>query len=169
MDKLRELPRAAKWLLLLAGVALLALLALLALWLVDRSQAGERLVPQPVIEMARGEQCVEDPEIMRRYHQDFLRKQADATVHGGERVGRHDLASCIECHASEVTRSVASANSDFCMSCHIFTGVAVNCFQCHAHRPSVTSFLPFTHPTHRERNPLEQQLRDQLTAAAGQP
>ena len=160
MDKLRELPRAAKWLLLLAGAAVLALLVL---WLTDRSQAAEQ-VPKPVIELARGEQCVEDPEIMRRYHQDFLRKQADDTVHGGDRVGRHELATCIECHASEVTRSVASANSDFCMSCHIFSGVQVNCFQCHASRPSTTSFIPLSHPSHRNRNTMEQQLREQLAA-----
>jgi len=166
MEKFRELPPAAKWLLLLAGAAVLALLLL---WLLDRPQAAERVLPQPVIELARGEQCVEDPEIMRRYHQDFLRKQADDTVHGGVRAAKHSLTSCIECHASEVTRSVASANSDFCMSCHIFTGVEVNCFQCHAHRPSVTSFLPLSHPSHRNRNTMEQQLRDQLTAAAGQP
>ena len=70
MGRLRHLFRAAAALLLLGGAAVLA---------ADAPQARTR-VPQPVIESARGGQCVEDPAIMRRDHMKYLKHQRDETV-----------------------------------------------------------------------------------------
>ncbi len=125
-------------------------------------------VPKPVIEPARGGQCVEDPATMRRDHMKFLQHQRDETVHGGIRGAKHSLKACIECHASQTTQSVAATQSNFCISCHSFSAVKVDCFECHASRPAAPSFLPLNHPGHG-RKPLEQQLRDQVGKQQGKP
>lgn len=91
----------------------------------------------PAIERAvRGDRCVEDTATMRRDHMRFLEHQRDATVHGGIRGAKHSLKGCIDCHASRATGSVAKADGDFCMACHRFAAVKIDCFECHASRPA---------------------------------
>jgi hypothetical protein len=88
--------------------------------------------PQPVIEPARaGTQCVEPSDVMRRQHMNFLRHQRDDTVRGGVRGAKHSLKDCIDCHASASTRSVAQAPGNFCVSCHSYAAVKIDCFECH--------------------------------------
>jgi hypothetical protein len=115
-------------------LATLALLAVLAL------PAGlQARTPKPVIEPAKGEKCIEAPEVMRREHMTMLKHQRDDTVHGGVRgeVGRKSasLLGCVECHAGKKTGSVAATKEDFCVSCHAYAGVRIDCFECHATRP----------------------------------
>ncbi len=93
--------------------------------------------PQPVIERAiKGAQCVADPATMRRSHMDFLKHQRDDTVRGGIRGAKFSLKACIECHASKQTASVAQAETNFCVSCHSYTAVKIDCFECHTPRPA---------------------------------
>jgi hypothetical protein len=103
-------------------------------------------VPKPVIEKARGEQCVADPAFMRLNHMDLLKHQRNETVHRGVRDPRASLKGCIECHASSATGSVAAAPTDFCASCHGYAAVKVDCFECHASKPAATAALPANHP-----------------------
>ncbi len=103
-------------------------------------------VPKPVIEKARGEQCVADPAFMRLNHMDLLKHQRNETVHRGVRDPRASLKGCIECHASSATGSVAAASTDFCASCHAYAAVKVDCFECHASKPAATAALPTNHP-----------------------
>ena len=102
----------------------------------------------PVIEQARGEKCVEPPGVMRRQHWEFLKHQRDDTVHGGIRGAKYSLKSCVACHASLETNSVTAAKTNFCVSCHVYTAVKIDCFECHANRPDLTNtaFLPLVHP-----------------------
>ncbi len=93
--------------------------------------------PVPHITPARaGSTCVADPSTMRRQHMTMLRHQRDATVHGGIRGTSQSLKACIDCHASRVTGSVAQAPGDFCVSCHSYASVQIDCFECHASRPA---------------------------------
>jgi hypothetical protein len=96
-------------------------------------------VPQPVIEAARGGQCVEDPAFMRRYHMEMLKHQRDDTLRGGIRGAKYSLKTCIECHASQTTNSVTAAPTNFCVSCHSYAAVKIDCFECHATQPPKTS------------------------------
>lgn len=92
--------------------------------------AGRTPVPQ--IKPARaGTQCVEPAAVMRRNHMVYLRHQRDDTVHGGVRGAKYSLKGCIACHASAQTRSVATAEGDFCVSCHSYAAVSIDCFECH--------------------------------------
>ena len=92
--------------------------------------------PLPMIERATpGTTCVADPAVMRRTHMTLLRHQRDETVHRGVREARDSLQGCIGCHASASTGSVAQAQTDFCVGCHRYAAVQIDCFECHASRP----------------------------------
>lgn len=111
----------------------------------DPPSKGSR-VPQPVIEPARGGQCVEDPAYMRRHHMELLKHQRDDTMHGGIRGAKYSLKTCIGCHASQTTNSVAATPTNFCVSCHSYAAVKIDCFECHATQPQKTSSLPLAQP-----------------------
>ena len=90
------------------------------------AQAG---APKPVIEKAvKGQQCVEDTEYMRKNHMKVLDHHRDKTVIEGIRTKKHSLKECINCHASEKTGSVAKSKDDFCVSCHSYAAVKIDCF-----------------------------------------
>jgi hypothetical protein len=99
--------------------------------------AQDARTPGPVIEPARGGACVADPAFMRRNHMDLLKHQRDDTVRLGDRAGRFSLQACIACHASRQTGSVVHAQTNFCVSCHSYAAVRIDCFECHAARPKV--------------------------------
>ena len=92
-------------------------------------------VPKPVIEAAKGEKCVESADFMRRNHMELLKHQRDATMHQGIRTRNHSLNGCIECHASRKNNSVVGSDQNFCQSCHSYTAVTIDCFECHASKP----------------------------------
>lgn len=99
--------------------------------------AATAAAAQPAIERAsRGEHCVADPQFMRLNHMDLMKHQRDRTVHAGQRTGRFSLKGCVECHAGRDTHSVAAAPGDFCVSCHRYAAVKIDCFECHASRPA---------------------------------
>ncbi|MDQ1315715.1 MAG: hypothetical protein QG662_1824 [Pseudomonadota bacterium] len=92
--------------------------------------------PKPVITKAvKGERCVEDTAVMRRDHMKLLNRHRDETVVEGVRTKKHSLKECINCHASEATGSVATAKEDFCVSCHSYAAVKIDCFDCHSTKP----------------------------------
>jgi hypothetical protein len=98
--------------------------------------AGGGRTPKPVVERAaKGEQCVADPGFMRRNHMDLLAHQRDDTVRGGIRGAKYSLKDCIDCHASVRTMSVAKAETNFCVSCHTYAAVKIDCFECHSSKP----------------------------------
>jgi hypothetical protein len=87
---------------------------------------------QPAIQAALRGPCVAEPAFMRRKHPDLLKHQRNQTVHLGVRDTRASLKGCIACHASSTTGSVAVAQSDFCVACHSYAAVRVDCFECHS-------------------------------------
>lgn len=105
-------------------------------------------VPVPIIPAAIGENCVEDTDFMRRNHMSLLKHQRDDTVHEGIRSKQHSLKECIDCHVvmgpDEIPVTVASPQH-FCRSCHDYTAVSIDCFQCHASRPEPAD-MPAGHP-----------------------
>jgi predicted CXXCH cytochrome family protein len=73
---------------------------------------------------------------MRRDHMELLKHQRDATVHGGIRGAKASLKECVACHAGATTGSVAQSETNFCVSCHTYAAVKIDCFECHATRPA---------------------------------
>ncbi|MBK6862765.1 MAG: hypothetical protein IPG91_03960 [Ideonella sp.] len=127
-----------------AAALALASAALAGPALAEGAAAGRGL--EPTIERARGEACVAEPAFMRRNHPELLKHQRNETVHQGVRDARASLKGCIDCHASSATGSVAAAKTDFCVSCHSFAAVKVDCFECHASKPRASAFVPLNHP-----------------------
>ena len=128
--------------------------------------------PKPVIEPAMaGTQCVADPATMRREHPRMLEHQRDDTVHGGIRGAKASLKACIACHASPSTGSVAAAETNFCVSCHTYTAVRIDCFECHATKPAPTAFHPVvpTGPNAAAAMRLAARLKQMGTAASPEP
>jgi hypothetical protein len=122
-----------------SGLAIgLLLSASLAAMASDLAQppAGTKAA-QPVIELARGGQCVEDPATMRRNHMKFLKHQRVDTMRSGIRSAKYSLKACVECHASQKTGSVNVSDTNFCQSCHSYAAVQIDCFECHANKPPV--------------------------------
>ena len=114
----------------------------LALLAAAPALAADSRVPKPVIEPARaGTQCIADPATMRRQHPAMLKHQRDDTVHGGIRGAKASLKGCVECHASPVSGSVAKTETNFCVSCHAYAAVQIDCFECHATRPAAAVVL----------------------------
>ncbi|WP_296900845.1 hypothetical protein [Polaromonas sp.] len=141
------------------GVALL-LVAGPAAWAeASAPHAASGRVPQPVIEPARGGQCVGDPAFMRRNHMTLLKHQRDDTLRGGIRTEKYSLKACIACHASQTSGSVNLASSNFCQSCHAYAAVKIDCFECHANKPPANSFPSLVSHGMPGGNPLSLQLR----------
>lgn len=119
--------------------------------------------PKPVIERAaKGEQCVEDTDYMRKNHMKVLDHHRDRVVIDGVRTKKHSLKECINCHASEKTGSVAQSKDDFCISCHSYTAVKVDCFDCHSTRPQGPMTM---HPLNAETA----HFRHRMAAGANKP
>lgn len=113
---------------LLAGLTLLVPLA------------GLAATPLPNIHEPEGEgvECVEEEDVMRRDHMNFILHQRDETMHKGIRSSKYSFAECIDCHVQpDENGNIASFNSDehFCNTCHEYAAVTIDCFDCHADRP----------------------------------
>ena len=103
----------------------------------ESSEMGQVVLPEPKLPMLATE-CVEPTDVMRREHMKFLLHQRDATVIDGIRTRKHSLTGCIDCHNPHPQNGQAVHYEDpehFCAGCHLFTGVKIDCFGCHADRP----------------------------------
>ena len=107
--------------------------------------AGDKIVKdsqslKPVIPKGKGEQCVAEPDFMRRNHMDLLKHDRDLTMYQGLRDIDFSLKGCIDCHVVADDQGKALTVKDerhFCRSCHDFAAVKVDCFQCHASKPGI--------------------------------
>jgi len=117
---------------ILASALVVALVAALAL-----PAAAD--VPLPAVAKAKGGQCVDSPESMRRNHMDMLKHQRDTTMRQGVRTPQFSLKGCLDCHAVAGAdgKPVGTDNPQhFCRSCHSYAGVKPDCFECHNDKPA---------------------------------
>ncbi len=99
----------------------------------------------PTPPRGKGEQCVEPTEVMRRDHMQFLKHQRDETMHRGIRTTKHSLIECLECHTRKDEMGQfrpVNAEGEFCQVCHDYSGVKMDCFECHATTPRQPKNLP---------------------------
>lgn len=102
-------------------------------------------IPAPV----KGEECVEDTEVMRKDHMKYLKSHRDETLREGIRTKKYSLKECLECHVppKEEAQADRSEGEHFCKSCHQYAAVRVDCFECHATRPEKSAmFHPLVTP-----------------------
>jgi len=89
------------------------------------------------LDVGKGGQCVEEPQLMRKIHMNLLKHQRDETMRKGIRGQKYSLAECIECHASTKTNSVLGSKEAFCQGCHEYAAVKLDCFECHSNKRKV--------------------------------
>jgi len=106
------------------------------------SAAVKAGVDLPKLEHGKGEHCVEDTQYMRRHHMELLFHHRNETMHQGIRTTKYSLTQCVECHASSKTGSVAASKEDFCVACHDYAGVKLDCWDCHATKPMQRKTAP---------------------------
>ncbi len=84
------------------------------------------------LDIGKGGQCVRDPQWMRKNHMHLLIHQRDEVVHKGIRDDKISLKNCVECHASTRDDSVIARDDSFCVACHRYEAVKIDCFECHS-------------------------------------
>jgi hypothetical protein len=111
---------------------------------------ADELGPELKINRSKGDECVEPTDVMRRDHMKFLLHQRDETMHEGIRTKKYSLKECIECHANKDDQGEyipVNAEGEFCQSCHAYSSVKLDCFECHATKPREnTAFHPIVTP-----------------------
>lgn len=115
------------------------LLQALTLILISVSLYAMADTPKPDIpKTARGIQCVEETDFMRKNHMELLMHQRDETMHRGIRTKKHSLKECLDCHVVKGDDNLPVTAEDprhFCSACHRYAAVKVDCFQCHSSVP----------------------------------
>ena len=123
--------------------SLIILVLGMLLGVVTPGQAADSLLPEIPEAQARfseAQGCVEPTDDMRVNHMQYILHQRDQTMYDGIRTRQHSLVECINCHVSDAPDAPrVSSEEHFCNSCHTYTAVSVDCFQCHADRPVKTS------------------------------
>jgi len=122
----------------------LALLASSNLYAEGADNSG--LYPKITVSKAQGDKCVRPPAEIRRLHPDMLKHDRIQTMRKGVRAqadGKEldgSLKACINCHAIKDSKDDSGYvridnNQHFCVSCHKFAAVTIDCFQCHRDIP----------------------------------
>ena len=84
------------------------------------------------------EQMIAHKADMRKNHMDRLLHKRDQTMHEGIRTPKYSLKKCIDCHVPAPTENKTVTHKDsehFCVTCHEYVSVQIDCFQCHASHP----------------------------------
>ncbi|MCR4303243.1 MAG: hypothetical protein NUV63_03300 [Gallionella sp.] len=108
------------------------LIALLVVFCCCASAGATESYRMPKIDTGKGGQCVKEPLWMRKNHMHLLLHQRDETVRKGIRDEKITLKNCIECHASTRDDSVIARDDSFCVGCHRYEAVKIDCFECHS-------------------------------------
>ena len=83
----------------------------------------------------KGKQCVSDTSDMRRNHMDYLKKHRVEALREGIRTKQYSLRECLECHVPAKGSETTAESGQFCKNCHVYVGVKLDCFECHATQP----------------------------------
>ncbi len=120
------------------------LVLLASLGSVHAADKFDGLGPSITIPESSGEQCVLPSDEMRRMHPDLLKHDRILTHREGVRAQSDgkplagSLKGCINCHAikDDNGQFVRIDNKQhFCVSCHQYAAVTIDCFQCHRDIP----------------------------------
>ena len=105
---------------------------------------SDLVITEPSRHFSATQECVEPEDEMRRNHMNYILHQRDETMHRGIRTRQYALEECINCHAIKGEDGEYIRVEDprhFCATCHTYTSVKIDCFQCHADRPARESTL----------------------------
>lgn len=110
-------------------------------------------VPKAAKQFSDTQACVEPLADMRINHMEYILHQRDDTVIRGIRTRQHSLEECINCHVTKSDEGeypAVTSSKHFCKSCHEYTAVSIDCFQCHNDNPvdmMQLTQMPADHPS----------------------
>ena len=119
------------------GLSLLMALCLGLFVGLGTAQAGEGI--QGTAKADGLDACVAPTAFMRRNHFELIKHQRDITVHQGIRDTDNSLAGCVDCHVRKDAQGnhvPVNSPGEFCAGCHQYTGATLDCFTCHATKPT---------------------------------
>jgi len=119
------------------GISLLLALVLALFAGLGTVQAGQGI--EGTAKADKLDACVAPTAFMRRNHFELIQHQRDITVHQGIRKTDNSLAGCVDCHVrmdEQGTPVPVNAPGEFCAGCHKYTGASLDCFSCHATKPT---------------------------------
>jgi len=117
----------------------LVILATLTVLFIGSAASAGTPKPLPNLDNVKGDKCVAPREVIRVEHMDYILHQRDETMRQGLRTKEHSLKNCINCHIVNGDDGKPVNFKDerhFCSSCHTYASVQIDCFQCHASKPS---------------------------------
>lgn len=136
------------------------LLILALMFFLPTSSFGANSLLPNIPPALKGKKCVAPIPVMRRDHMKFLFQHRYKVVHDGIRTKKYNLNQCLACHVPPAKKGVDTTalehnnSANFCINCHRYVGVKIDCFECHAKRPpgdahfhSLTA-IPISHPGH---------------------
>lgn len=119
------------------GISLLLALSLALFAGLGAVQAGQGV--EGSAKADKLDACVAPTPFMRRNHFELIKHQRDITVHEGIRKTDNSLAGCVDCHVrmdEQGNHVSVNAPGEFCAGCHEYTGASLDCFSCHATKPT---------------------------------
>ena len=93
----------------------------------------------PVIPKGTGDPHPEGNDFMRRWHMEMMKHDRDETMYQGIRPVEASLDECFDCHTVKDDAGIPVTAADerhFCRTCHDYTAVKVDCFDCHRSTPA---------------------------------
>ncbi len=102
---------------------------------------------------AKTDKCVAETPYMRSNHMDEILHQRNDTLRKGIRSGNFSLKECINCHVKENSQARYGDNNHFCSGCHNYAAVTIDCFQCHADRPTKAGKTGYKASLNTSKNP----------------
>ena len=112
----------------LPNINIIKIILFILLFAIAPVWAADSIAPK--LDIGKGGQCVEDPQWMRKNHMHLLKHQRDEALRKGVRDEKLSLKNCIECHASTKDDSVIARDDSFCVGCHRYEAVKIDCFEC---------------------------------------
>lgn len=118
--------------------------------------------PQPTVDLAtakaKSEHCTvsDDVNEVRKNHMEAILHHRDETMYKGIRTKQHSLKECINCHVPAEKEGkpvrVTDTENHFCATCHAYTSVKLDCFECHSDRPEMKNAKAPIDATHTNVN-----------------
>ncbi len=116
----------------------------------DKPAAGKKSTNKLIFPDVQGKYCViKDTLQMRKHHMKYIKHRRAETTRKGMRWKREkhfnnfSFDKCISCHArnkqgKKVKLKIGGKLNPkhFCVSCHRYTAVTIDCFNCHRGTPS---------------------------------
>jgi hypothetical protein len=119
------------------GLSLLLAMCLGLLGGLGAAQAGEGV--EGSAKADKLDACVAPTAFMRRNHFELIKHQRVVTVHEGIRKTDNSLSGCVDCHVRKDAQGnhvAINAPGEFCAGCHEYAGASLDCFTCHATKPT---------------------------------